>query len=577
MAVAYSVPGVYFDQRPRTPEAPIVRTDIAGFIGFEPRVREVFDPAGAIRVEVSSLQLLIKDLPVRVNGTVLELAATPAAILSPGQSVVFAIVAAGDLPLVKVPGSAAPSGLERTPDDNAVEIAVETKSFVRIADVIVRRDASAVFITIVPALALTRCDDFRDYLLAFGPPPDDGTLLGPSVRAFFANGGRRCWVATVRRPNFVDTIGLQRARDEMVGIAGAGEVEATGFERLLILPEVTFVDAPDLYARRVDLTTQTIPLPARENEGCFIRCPDFIGPAGTATSTNREPAFAALFSTDDVFETQRRMLERAIPERWRMLLLFSVPRHLDPAIGRFVPPTSTDARDWAARFAGLADPDELSVAALYWPWVLDQEQVDAPLLEMPPSAYAAGVIARRDLARGPQISPANETLKQVVGLSATFDDVVHGGLYSPEPPGGFVPSVNVLRSFPGYGIQVWGARTLSTERWLRFLAVRRTLTAIELRMKTALDVLVFEPNAPGLWLRITQIAFSVLFPIFESGALRGARPEEAFYVRCDAGINPPDSVALGLVIVEVGVAVAAPMEFIVFRLGRREGVVEVVE
>jgi phage tail sheath protein FI len=169
-------------------------------------------------------------------------------------------------------------------------------------------------------------------------------------------------------------------------------------------------------------------------------------------------------------------------------------------------------------------------------------------------------------------------LKQVVALSASFDDVAHGALYSPEPDAnGPVPSLNVLRSFPGFGIQVWGARTLSTERHLRFLSVRRTLTAIELRMKAALDMLVFEPNTPHLWIQITQIAFGVLFPIFESGALRGERPEEAFYIRCDESINPPESSALGQLFIEVGVAIVAPMEFIVFRLGRREGVVEVVE
>ena len=124
---------------------------------------------------------------------------------------------------------------------------------------------------------------------------------------------------------------------------------------------------------------------------------------------------------------------------------------------------------------------------------------------------------------------------------------------------------------------MWGARTLSTEATLRFLAVRRTLTAIELRMKTALDALVFEPNSPSLWLQITQIAYGVLFPIFESGALRGERPDEAFFIRCDDSVNPPESITEGRLVVEVGVAIAAPMEFIVFRLGRREGVVEVVE
>lgn len=597
MALALTVPGVYFDQRPRVADTPLVRTDIAGFIGFESRVREAPDPGGAIRVEVASLQLLVGGRTGRVRGQVLELAANAAAIpLAPGQSVVFAVVAfgSGDLSLARVTGTPALSGLERPPDETAVESAVGTRSFVRIADVMVRQTALASFLTVVPALALTRCDDFRDYLLAFGSPVDDGTLLGPAVRAFFANGGRRCWIATVRRPNFLDAGELERARNEMIGVAGSSERDATGLERLLLLPEVTFVDTPDLYARRVDRRTTTIPLPPREDEGCFIPCSGILG-GGSATGIDQSPPLDPVFASDPlydgaatnaVFDTQQRMLARTIPEAWRMLLLLSVPVMPDSAIGgRHVTPTNIDAAQWLGQFDrlvkddGFADTNEMSCAALYWPWVFEQPQVEAPVGEIPPSAYAAGVIARRDLARGPQISPANETLKQVVGVSAPIDDRVHGALYSPDVDvNGFpVPSVNVLRAFPGFGIQVWGARTLSTDPSLRFLSIRRTLTAIELRMKAALDQLVFEPNSPTLWLQITQIAFSVLFPIFESGALRGERPEEAFFIRCDDSVNPPESIEQGRLVIEVGVAIAAPMEFIVFRLGRREGVVEVVE
>jgi phage tail sheath protein FI len=287
----------------------------------------------------------------------------------------------------------------------------------------------------------------------------------------------------------------------------------------------------------------------------------------------------------DVFRTQQRLLARCIPDRWRVLLLLSVPLMPDAATGRHGPPTSADAAAWVGQFdrlvkeAGFAGTEAMACAALYWPWVLSQEQVGAPVREMPPSAGAAGIVARRDLARGPQVSPASETLAQVVGLAAALDDDAHGRLYVPEldDDGLEVPGVNVLRAFPGYGIQVWGARTLSVDPWLRFIAVRRTLTAVELRIKAALDLLVFEPSTPTLWLQITQVAFSVLLPLFESGALRGERPEEAFYVRCDGTLNPPEALAAGQLLVEVGVAVAAPAEFIAFRVGRRDGVVEVLE
>jgi hypothetical protein len=449
-------------------------------------------------------------------------------------------------------------------------------------------------------LSITRCDDFRDYVLAFGKPADDGTLLGPAVRAFFANGGRRCWVATLRRPAFEDRKQLTKVLEDVVGVRGSSEFEATGLERLLLLSEVTVVDVPDLYALRVDRTTRTLPLPPSEREACFLPCAE-IPSKGTAISNDRTPAWTPIFesappfdgsspalvgvNTNDVFEAQKRLLARCLLERWRVLLLLSVPRMPDGGTGPYVPPSEVDATDWIRQFdlvvknGGFAETEEIACAALYWPWVLCQEKVDGPVLEMPPSAYAAGVIARRDLARGPQISPANETLRDVVGLTAAFGDDVHGRLYDPDPDSnGFaVPSINVFRAFPGYGIQLWGARTLSTETWLRFVSVRRTLTAIELRMKAALDLLVFEPNHPALWLHITQTAFAVLLPLFESGALRGERPEEAFYVRCDASVNSPEAVARGELLVEVGVAVATPAEFLVFRVGRREGVIEVLD
>jgi hypothetical protein len=615
-ATAYHVPGVYYEPRPRIDEVPTVRTDVGGFIGFEPRVRNgttpstltwapllpaPSPPAGhAFRVDVSAFQLTVRRVRGRVPETAdFVLSESPNSIpLADKESRVYGLVVAltgGVFRLVAAAGAAAPSGGEAPPADGALQAAVGAGlPWVRIADVTIRREGDTVWTTVHPALDPACCDDWRDYLLAFGAPEDDGTLLGPAVRAYFANGGRRCWIATVRRPDFADGVELARALDDVVGVAGSSEVEATGFERLLLAPQVTFVDVPDLYARRVDRTTRTLPLPPSEREACFLPCGK-MPPKGTATTHDREPALRPVFEsfppytgagpTNAVFETQKRLLRRAMDERWRVLLILSVPRMPDGGSGPYVPPTDDDASAWLRQFDvsvkhdGLADTDALSCAALYWPWVIEQAEVDGPVDERPPGAYAGGIIARRDLARGPQVAPANETLRGVVGLTATFDDDVHGRLYDPDmDAAGFpVPAVNVLRPFPGYGIQLWGARTLSTERWLRFLSTRRTLTAIELRMKAALDVLVFEPNTPTLWLRITQAAFGVLLPLFESGALRGARPEEAFYVRCDGSVNPPEVLAQGRLYVEVGVAVAAPAEFLVFRVGRREGVTEVLE
>src|SRR5262249_11329803 len=503
MALPYRVPGVYYEPRPRAQEVQLVRTDVVGFAGFEPRVRDGSKPSAltwtvpppapptghASQVDVSGSQILLGDTPKRVPPTInFDLSHHPLSIpILDQERIVYAVAAAGrgeQLTLVVATGAATPTTEALAPPSNAqVEAAVVTAlgpgawPWARIADVEIRREVDAVWLTVHPSLpatrrndapdlSLTRCDDYRDYLLAFGAPQEDGTLLGPAVRAFFANGGRRCWVATLRRPNFVDKVELPRVLADMVGVAGSSEIEATGLEQLLLVPEVTVVDVPDLYARRIEPEQEKVHLPSREQEACFIPCPDLLGPAGDATAQRRVPAWTTIFAstplydgtnTNEVFDTQKSLLARCILQRWRVLLLLSVPLMPDAGSGPHVPPTDDDAQSWVGQFdllvktGGFADTSEVACGALYWPWLFDQEEVEAPVFDSPPSPYAAGVIARRDLARGPQISPANETLKGVVGTTIAFGDDVHGRLYSPDidKAGLEVPSVNVFRAFPG--------------------------------------------------------------------------------------------------------------------------------
>ena len=594
MALTHQVPGVYFEPRPRTPPPPVVRTDVAGFIGFEPRVRDGSTPsqltggppptAHSFQVDVAEFELTINGSPEKVAGvTDLVLSSDPAATLvNDGQSVVFAIAAAKadqEISLIVTAGIAVPtpSFPPAAPPDAAVEARVQASltdpiGWTRIADVEIRRQGDRVHLIVRPALPAVRCDDWRDFLLRFGEPIDDGAFLAPAVRAFFANGGSRCWVAAVSRPGFDDAGGLQRVRTEMLGVQGAPKNQATGLEQLLLIDEVMIVDVPDLYARRVVVDEETVTLPPSELDTCFRDCDMLRRDPVEAEARGQRQALEPVYDENQVFDSQRLMLERAAPHRWRLLLLFSPPLTFDAAEGRFRGPSVEDAKQWRDKFASVGlDENEISCGALYFPWLLSQERIDAPVMEMPPSAFAAGVIARRDLQRGPHVSPANETLRGVVGLTRQVNDGAHGDLY--ETP----RSVNVIRPFPGYGIQVWGARTLSEERFMRYLAVRRCLSAIERKVSKALEPVVFEPNTQILWLRVTQLVFGILLPVFESGALRGSRPDQAFFVRCDASNNPPEAVEQGLLLCEVGVAIAAPAEFIVFRVGRREGVVEVIE
>lgn len=591
------VPGVYYQPQRRTAESSVVRTDVAGFVGFEPRLRDADVPSRLLgdppvghdfRVAVSPFQLVVGGVRGRVPGGTLPLSRADDSIpLAEDASLTYAVTVieeAGDFQYLISAGPPAALGVVRPPTDEQVESAVAaqwgtTRPWVRIADVAIHRTETELTQVVHPALRLTRCDDWSDYLLAFGEPLEDGTLLGTAVQAFFINGGRRCYVATVPRPGFGDEQGLADALQQMTGQTGASELEATGLECLLLIDEVSFIDVPDLYSRRIATQTRQAELPGRAEEGRFLPCAQVLGPVGTIQATATVPVAGALFADRDaVFRAQRSMLLRCIPERWRVLLLLSVPL-IDDASGAALPPAPADAADWSRRFLGLAESEQLSCAALYYPWLLTQARMDAPVRELPPTPFVAGILARRDLARGVQATPANEVVRGAVGLTWPLSDDDHGRLYQPAPDihGNVPPAVNLFRAFPGYGVQLWGARTLSTERWLRYLSVRRCLSAIERRAKAALDTVAFEPNTPLLWIHVVQLLFDVLQPLYDSGALRGERPEDAFYVRCDESVNPLEGLETGRLVAEVGVAVAAPAEYLVFRVGRREGIVEVVE
>jgi hypothetical protein len=530
----------------------------------------------------------VASFQVTLNGTRARVPGTPAFVLSSsdvaipivdGGQIVYAVVAVGPAPVLtlrSIAGPAVPTGTARPPTDDEIILVLggaAAPPWMRIADIVISRQGRLVRQVVRPALSLTRCDDWREYTLAFGEPVPDGTILGPAVRAFFANGGRRCFVATVQRPSFDDPVGLADARRDMLGAVEESEAYATGLTRLFLVDDVAVIDLPDLHTRHLDSPVVRAPLPPPGRDACFRLCPDRPGPGPGQTAIRELDTGDPLYAAAEVLETQVACLTRCVGTPWKVLLLLAPPQEFDPELGVYAPPSATTAIAWRRQLTlnVQAEPTELSCGAVYFPWLLTQERVGAEVLAYPPTPFAAGIIARRDLARGPHVAPANETVREVVGLTRPLDDELHGTLY--ELPN----QINVLRAFPGYGIQLWGARTLSPDRWLRYVSVRRCLSAIERRVLVALQEMVFEPNSPVLWLQVTHVVLGVLMPLFDAGALRGTRPDEAFYIRCDESTMTADDVQNGRLVCETGVAIAAPAEFIVFRVGRREGVVEVVE
>jgi hypothetical protein len=198
-------------------------------------------------------------------------------------------------------------------------------------------------------------------------------------------------------------------------------------------------------------------------------------------------------------------------------------------------------------------------ATLYWPWVTVMGP-GGKVMSIPPSGYVAGVWARNDDTRGVHKAPANEVVRGVLGVDCGLTRREHDQL---NPVG-----VNCLRSFPGQGIRIWGARTLSSDPEWRYLNVRRLFNFVEKSILNGTNWVVFEPNDQYLWASINRTITMFLRRVWRSGALFGATPDEAFYVKCDAENNPEENRDAGVLTVDIGIAPVKPAEFVVFRLAQ---------
>jgi hypothetical protein len=201
-------------------------------------------------------------------------------------------------------------------------------------------------------------------------------------------------------------------------------------------------------------------------------------------------------------------------------------------------------------------------AALYYPWVeiADQTGSNGRTRMIPPSGHVAGVYARTDSTRGVHKAPANELVRAIVGLEVNITKGEHDLL---NPAG-----INAIRSFPGRGIRIWGARTLSSDPAWRYINVRRLFNMIEESIERGTQWVVFEPNDPFLWGRIRRDVGAFLTNVWRTGALFGTTPGQAFYVKCDEETNPPEQRDLGQLVVEIGISPTKPAEFVIFRVSQ---------
>jgi len=201
--------------------------------------------------------------------------------------------------------------------------------------------------------------------------------------------------------------------------------------------------------------------------------------------------------------------------------------------------------------------------ALYYPWIKVSDPAGTTKV-MPLSGAIAGIYSRTDVARGVHKAPAGITdgyIRSAIGVERELTKGENDILY--------LPGVNAIRAFPGSGICVWGARTVTADPEWKYVNVRRLFLFIEESIDKGTQWVVFEPNDPALWGKVKRNITAFLTGLWRDGALFGTTPEEAFFVKVDSENNPQDVIDAGRLIIEVGVAPVKPAEFVIIRVSQK--------
>ena len=368
------------------------------------------------------------------------------------------------------------------------------------------------------------------------------TLTPPSeiISPLFVGAGP---LAPVQTPlNIVSSAAavlLQGGEDGLAGLTNddftGGPDDLRGLRVLQEIDEVAILCAPDaLYQPEAGLPTPAQP-PA---DPC-------ASPPDTSQSPPLEQGANEIIPTLDPVSIYRAMIDQCERLRDRVAILDFPQSTKSPG----------DLQNWKNNFT-------TRFGAIYYPWlkVPDDLELEGASRLIPAAGHVAGMYASINNQFGVARPPANA---QLAFINDVADDVTDLAQQKLNPFG-----INAIRSFPGRGIRVWGARSLAAindDDW-RFIHTRRLMSMIEKSVAVSTRWAVFEPNDFSLRRTLVHSLTVFLTTIWRTGGLQGAQPSGGFYVKCDETNNPPTVVDAGRLICEVGIAVAAPMEFIVFEI-----------
>jgi uncharacterized protein len=199
---------------------------------------------------------------------------------------------------------------------------------------------------------------------------------------------------------------------------------------------------------------------------------------------------------------------------------------------------------------------------------LVKTELNKVTVTLPPSGAVAGVYAAVDSSRGVWKAPANVSLSAVnsAAVKISHNDQMNLNV---DPTSG--KSINAIRYFTGKGVLIWGSRTLAgnDNEW-RYVPVRRFFNFAEESIKKGTEWVVFEPNDANTWARVKAMIENFLLKQWRAGALAGAKPEHAFFVKVGLGVTMTAlDILEGRMNIEIGMAVVRPAEFIILKFSHK--------
>lgn len=327
-----------------------------------------------------------------------------------------------------------------------------------------------------------------------------------------------------------------------------------GLMVLEAIDEVSILAVPDINIQPIAIPP-TEPLPPCIPDPCLPGAP-----ASVAQPVTPVPELPPTFRDADIYRVQAAMVEQCERTMNRVALI-------DPPLSAV-----RDARLGTSAVQAWRTQFDSTYAALYFPWlrVVDPlRAANSVTRDIPPSGHVAGQYANTDLEIGVHKAPANTPLEWVQDVTIPIDNAQHGVL---NPLG-----INAIRPLTGRGIRIFGARTVSSDPDWRYINIRRLMMMIERAIYFSSQWAVFEPIDEITQAKLRLSLSSFLIALWQRGALAGASPDAAFFVRCDDTTNPASQRDEGQLLALVGVAPVNPFEFIVVRVGQTANELELTE